>query len=262
MLTTKFDDLTDEQRQEIIPQARPVDPGARLESIQDVRPGVFMWVLPSAQLFSDDAKGYLAKVAFTLPARNQVHVHVLNTRNKARRTGWELLWGDKGDWNKEKRTPVTDKYKPTFKPWIEVVEFENLVPTVVRVTGGDDSTTGKAKMYSIAPAFYEQYVRSSEPPSWLEHLQTLHGKESDPPPRKGVQARQRSEPAASKDRSQPSNKSRSKKNKAAPKRARPTLPRQAKIAAVNTTPGQRELLLIQSVQAVHSWASAHGYWRG
>ena len=27
------------------------------------------------------------------------------------------------------------------------------------------------------------------------------------------------------------------------------------------TPGQRELLLIQSVQAVHSWASAHGYWR-
>ena len=100
-----------------------------------------MWVLPSAQLFSDDAKGYLAKVAFTLPARNQVHVHVLNTRNKARRTGWELLWGDKGDWSKEKRTPVTDKYKPTFKPWIEVVEFENLVPTVVRVTGGDDPTT-------------------------------------------------------------------------------------------------------------------------
>ena len=95
-----------------------------------------------------------------------------------------------------------------------------------------------------------------------EHLQTLHSKESDPPPRKGVQARQRSEPAASKDRSQPSKKPRSKKNKAAPKRARPTLPRQTKIAAVNTTPGQRELLLIQSVQAVHSWASAHGFWRG
>ena len=174
----------------------------------------------------------------------------------------DRLWGDKGDWSKEKRTPVTDKYKPTFKPWIEVVEFENLVPTVVRVTGGDDSATGKPKMYSIAPAFYEQYVRSPEPPSWLEHLQTLHRKESDPPPRKGVQARQRSEPAASKDRSQPSKKPRSTKNKAAPKRARPTLPRQTKIAAVNTTPGQRELLLIQSVQAIHSWASAHGFWRG
>ena len=179
----------------------------------------------------------------------------------ARRTGWELLWGDKGDWSKEKRTPVTDKYKPTFKPWIEVVGFENLVPTVVRVTGGDDSATGKPKMYSIAPAFYEQYVRSPEPPSWLEHLQTLHSKESDPPPRKGVQARQRSEPTASNDGSQPPKNPRSKKNKAAPKRARPTLPRQAKIAAVNATPGQRELLLIQSVQAVHSWASAHGFRR-
>ena len=73
------------------------------------------------------------------PSRNQVHVHVLNTRSKARRTGWELLWGDNGDWSKEKRTPVTDKWKPTFKPWIEVVEFENLVPAVVTVTGGDPS---------------------------------------------------------------------------------------------------------------------------
>ncbi len=53
----------------------------RRASVQDVRPGMFMWVLPSAKLFDSDTNGYLVKVAFTLPARNQVHVHVLNTRN-------------------------------------------------------------------------------------------------------------------------------------------------------------------------------------
>ena len=71
--------------------------------------------LPSARLFDSDEQGYLVRVAQRYPSRNQVHVHVLNTRSKARRTGWELLWGDNGDWSKEKRTPVTEL--PSASNW-------------------------------------------------------------------------------------------------------------------------------------------------
>ena len=98
-----------------------------------------------------------------------------------------MLWGDNGDWSKEKRTPVTDKWKPTFKPWIEVVEFEDLVPAVVTVTGGDPKNSkDKPKMYSINQAFHDKYVKNVTPPTWKEHLKTLRQKEHDPlegPPR-------------------------------------------------------------------------------
>ena len=36
--TQGFDDLTEEQKKELIPQAKPVDPGSRIRSIQDVKP--------------------------------------------------------------------------------------------------------------------------------------------------------------------------------------------------------------------------------
>ena len=71
-----------------------------------------------------------------------------------------MLWGDNGDWSKEKRTPVTDKWKPTFKPWIEVVEFENLVPEVVTVTGG--ATVFENLASSSAPSGPGDKIFSSE----------------------------------------------------------------------------------------------------
>ena len=63
-------------------------------------------------------------------------VHLLNTRRKknGRRTGWELVWAVNGeftDQNKERWTPVTHKYQPTFQPWIEVVEFQELLPITI-----------------------------------------------------------------------------------------------------------------------------------
>ena len=42
-----------------------------------------MWLLPSARLFDSDEQGYLVRVAQRYPSRNQVHVHVLNTRRSA-----------------------------------------------------------------------------------------------------------------------------------------------------------------------------------
>ena len=127
LVTQGFDDLTEEQKKELIPQAKPVDPGSRIRCIQDVRPGQYMWLLPSA--------------------------------------------------------------------WIEVVEFEDLVPAVVTVTGGDPKNSkDKPKMYSISQAFHDKYVKDVTPPTWKEHLKTLRQKEHDPPPKKGVAARMRSAP--------------------------------------------------------------------
>ena len=61
-----------------------------------------------------------------------------------RRTGWELLWGDNGDFeNAERRTPVSHKYKPTFAPWIEDVHFEDLIPMAISVTGGTTPPANK-----------------------------------------------------------------------------------------------------------------------
>ena len=48
LVTQGFDDLTVEQKKELIPQAKPVDPGSRVSSIQDVKPGQYMWLLPAA----------------------------------------------------------------------------------------------------------------------------------------------------------------------------------------------------------------------
>ena len=49
-----FGNLTDAQKQEIIPKGKPVNPGSRLASIQDVQPGMFMWLNPNTRLFSTD----------------------------------------------------------------------------------------------------------------------------------------------------------------------------------------------------------------
>ena len=35
------------------------DPGSRIRSIHDVKPGQYMWLLPSARLFDSDKQGYL-----------------------------------------------------------------------------------------------------------------------------------------------------------------------------------------------------------
>ena len=90
LVTQGFDDLTVEQKKELIPQAKPVDPGSRVSSIQDVKPGQYMWLLPSARLFDSDEQGYLVRVAQRYPSRNQVQVHVLNTRSKCQRSKWPL----------------------------------------------------------------------------------------------------------------------------------------------------------------------------
>ena len=64
---------------------------------------MFMWLNPNTRLFStDDSSGHLVQVVMCFPPQNQLKVHVLNTFGSAdtangRRTGWELLWGDNGD---------------------------------------------------------------------------------------------------------------------------------------------------------------------
>ena len=222
-----------------------------------------MWLLPSARLFDSDKQGYLVRVAQRYPSRNQVQVHVLNTRSKARRTGWELLWGDNGDWSKEKRTPVTDKWKPTFKPWIEVVEFEDLVPAVVTVTGGDPKNSkDKPKMYSISQAFHDKYVKNVTPPTWKEHLKTLRQKEHDPPPKKGVAARMRSAPtgkALRGSKQEPMPQPASAKNARAARLAKRS--GSPSVATVTEKQKQGVLLLIRATQALYDTVGAHGYQR-
>ena len=188
---------------------------------------------------------------------------MLNTRSKARRTGWELLWGDNGDWSKEKRTPVTDKWKPTFKPWIEVVEFEDLVPAVVTVTGGDPKNSkDKPKMYSISQAFHDKYVKNVTPPTWKEHLKTLKQKEHDPPPKKGVAARMRTAPtgkALRGSKQEPRPPPASAKNARAARLAKRS--GSPSVATVTEKQKQGVLLLIRATQALYDTVGAHGYQR-
>ena len=116
----------------------------------------------------------------------------MNTKASKRRTGWQLVWAENGDWEgKERWTPVTHKYKPNFKPWIETVEFEDLIPAHIRVTGGNTNAKGKPVPYSINKPFFDQYLDREEPRTWAEHLRMLESKKDDPPPRAGVQARKR-----------------------------------------------------------------------
>ena len=189
----KFEELSEEQRAELLPASKIVDPGSRLTSIHEVKVGQYIWVLPSARLFGpDDQKGYLALIAKKDEKRNQVQVQLMNTKASKRRTGWQLVWAENGDWEgKERWTPVTHKYKPNFKPWIETVEFEDLIPAHIRVTGGNTNAKGKPVPYSINKPFFDQYLDREEPRTWAEHLRMLESKKDDPPPRAGVQARKR-----------------------------------------------------------------------
>ena len=185
--------LSEGQQAELLPASKIVDPGSRLTSIHEVKVGQYIWVLPSARLFGpDDQKGYLALIAKKDEKRNQVQVQLMNTKASKRRTGWQLVWAENGDWEgKERWTPVTHKYKPNFKPWIETVEFEDLIPAHIRVTGGNTNAKGKPVPYSINKPFFDQYLDREEPRTWAEHLRMLESKKDDPPPRAGVQARKR-----------------------------------------------------------------------
>ena len=174
-----------------------------------------------------------------------------------------MLWGHNGDWSKEKRTPVTDKWKPTFKPWIEVVEFENLVPAVVTVTGGDPKNSKcKPSMYSINRAFHDKYVKDVAPPTWKEHLKTRRQKEHDPPPKKGVAARMRSAPTSKVPRGskqKPTPLPAPAKNTRAARLA--TRSGSPSVAAVTEKPKQGVLLLIRATLALYDTVGAYGYQR-
>ena len=153
---------------------------------------MFMWLNPNARLFSaDDSTGYLVQVVLCFHEQNQLKVHLLNTYGSkktanGRRTGWELLWGDGGDFEKkERRTPVTHKYKPSFVPWLEDVNFEDLVPAAIKVTGGpalQPASSGqqpsKPKRYSIPQSFWDQYVVRAAPPTWSEHAAMLDSRKA------------------------------------------------------------------------------------
>ena len=92
-----------------------------------------MYMPPVARLFNaGQPQGHLVQVVKCKPKQNSIQVHLLNSRRKGngRRTGWELVWavdGNFGGRNKEKWTPVTDTYKPNFEPWIETVEYQDLL---------------------------------------------------------------------------------------------------------------------------------------
>ena len=156
-----------------------------------------------------------------------------------------------------------DGRRPTFKPWIEVVEFEHLVPAVVTVTGGDPMTNkDKPRMYSISKAFHDKYVKNATPPTWKEHLKTLRRKEHDPPPKKGVTARLRPTPtdrASQGPEREPEPRPASTRDARAARLAKRSGP--PPVAAVTEKPGQGVLLLLKGTQALYDTASACGYQR-
>ena len=233
-----------------------------------------MWLNPNTRLFStDDSSGHLVQVVMCFPPQNQLKVHVLNTFGSAntangRRTGWELLWGDNGDFeNAERRTPVSHKYKPTFAPWIEDVHFEDLIPMAISVTGGTTSPTskkgkGKAKpkAFTIPLSFWEQHVVQATPPTWDEHATHLRDRQHDPPPRKGVAARRRTTRAsptaqgsASRDAPRPSNGTRDRPSRQAAQRSGFA----SHIHGTGFT--GKEWKLVASIRELHREAASHGY---
>ena len=99
--------------------------------------------------------------------------------------------GDFGGRNKEKWTPVTDTYKPNFEPWIETVEYQDLLPIIIDAElryGKNKKPTG----YAIPKAIWQSDIYRRPPTTWAAHLRTLEKKRNDPLPKKGVAGRMRS----------------------------------------------------------------------
>ena len=86
--------------------------------------------------------------------------------------------GDFGGRNKEKWTPVTDTYKPNFEPWIETVEYQDLLPIIIDAElryGKNKKPTG----YAIPKAIWQSDIYRRPPTTWAAHLRTLEKKRND-----------------------------------------------------------------------------------
>ena len=263
-----FDELDTAQQNEILPKAGTVDPGRRLKSIRDVQEGDFMYMPPLARLFDEgNSNGHLVRVVKCKPRHNSLQVHLLNSRRKGngRRTGWEFVWavdGEFGGKGKEKWTPVTDKYKSNFQPWIEEVEYQELLPITIDATL--KYSKGKPTGYVIPKAIWQSDIYQTPPPTWAEHSKTLEAKKSNPIPKKGLDGRMRSKNASPSiaflDQLQtPTSSSRTGKRR---RRGRPSpAPDISMMLGQVTKPAvpaaaDQELSLIASIHAVYGRAKA------
>ena len=227
-----------------------------------------MYMPPLARLFDEgNSNGHLVRVVKCKPRHNSLQVHLLNSRRKGngRRTGWEFVWavdGEFGGRGKEKWTPVTDKYKSNFQPWIEKVEYQELLPITIDATL--KYSKGKPTGYVIPKAIWQSDIYQTPPPTWAEHSKTLEAKKSNPIPKKGLDGRMRSKNASPSiaflDQLQtPTSSSRTGKRR---RRGRPSpAPDISMMLGQVTKPAvpaaaDQELSLIASIHAVHGRAKA------
>ena len=177
------------------------------------------------------------------------------------------MWAVNGEFtnqNKERWTPVTHKYQPTFQPWIEVVEFQDLLPITIDATM--KSSKGKPTGYAIPPAIWQSDIYQTVPPTWAKHLATLEKKKNNPLPKKGVAGRIRSKNVPAPSALPTPNTTRISGSGARGRRRRGRSTPAPDISMLLGTPsrpalkaaGDRELSLIASIQAVHGRARIAG----